>query len=87
MRTSGLAYVKSTIGAAIVGPHAGHQIEHAGERGAGGQCALRRALDDGTVGERIGERHADLEHVCAGARRARSSTARECARSGSPAVT
>ena len=41
-------------------------LDHA-ERGAqaaaGGQCALGCALNHGSIGERIGKRHADLEHV------------------------
>ncbi len=48
---------------AHVGAHGFHQLEDADQRRAAGQRALSGALDDGAVGERIGERHAQLDDV------------------------
>ena len=48
-------------------PQAPDQVEHAGQRRARGQRALRRPLDDRAVGQRIRKRHADLQDVGAGA--------------------
>ena len=60
--------MKSTIGASHRGAHA-PRPDRATPRSVvpGRQRPLGRALNDRTVGERIGERHADLEHVGAGA--------------------
>ncbi len=40
-----------------------HVVEHAVKRHAFRERALRRALDHGAVGHRVGERHAELDHV------------------------
>src|SRR5207253_7093830 len=45
------------------------ELEHAGERDAGGERALGGPLDDRSVGERVGERHAELDDVSTPARR------------------
>src|SRR5207253_4622528 len=45
------------------------ELEHPGERDARGECPLGCPLDDRSVGERVGERHAELDHVRALARR------------------
>ena len=52
-----------------------------------GQRAFGRALDDRAVGQRIRKRHADLEHVGAGALERQQNLARTLADPGSPAVT
>ena len=42
------------------------RVERPAQCHPAGQCPLGGALDHRTVGKRIGERHADLEHVGAG---------------------
>ena len=63
-----------------------HHLEHARQRGAAGERAQAGALDHRAVGERIGERHAELDDVGAALRRldhqARASSSSE----GSPAM-
>ena len=46
--------------------NAAHQIEDAGQRGAGFQRAFGGALNGGAVGERIAERNAQLDDIGAG---------------------
>ena len=75
-----------TIGAEIDGRSVFSIAEHACERRAGGQRPLGRPLDDRAVGQRIRERHADLEDVGAGLVEPLRISA-ERVRSGSPAVT
>ena len=53
---------------------------------AGGERALHRALDRRAVGGRIGERHAELDHVGAGAARGLDDRRSTSAGSGSPNV-
>ena len=57
-----------------------------GQRAARGRARSARALDDRAVGQRIGERHADLDDVGAGAVE-RAQDVADRSRSGSPAVT
>ncbi len=45
---------------------AAHEIDHAGERGAGFEGALGRALDSGPVGQRIAERNTEFDNIGAG---------------------
>ena len=49
---------------------AAHHVEGGVDRDAGLERALAGELDRGTVGHRIGERHAELDQVGAGARQA-----------------
>ena len=56
-----------TIGACELRPEALEQIQDPRQGGAGRQRALGRTLDHRAVGQRIRERHADLEHVGPGA--------------------
>jgi hypothetical protein len=63
----------------------GDQLEHARQRRACGERPARRALEDRSVGHRVGERHAELDRVRALATAARTSS-RVVATSGSPAV-
>ena len=64
-----------------------HRVEDHREPRAGAQRALRGALDGRAVGHRVGERHAQLDHVGA-VRHERAQHAGERGRGdGSPAVT
>ena len=64
----------------------GRQLEHAVERHPLLERALRARLDDRTIGERIGERHAELDHVGAGARRCLAAARASARDPGCPAV-
>ena len=50
-----------------LGADASNDLERAAERHAAGERPLARALNHRTIGQRIRKRHADLEHVRAGA--------------------
>ena len=56
-----------TIGATDPRRSSRDERQRGPQAAAGGQRALGRALDDRAVGQRIGKRHAHLEHVGAGA--------------------
>ena len=45
----------------------GRNSEHFGKRGAGAQRAFSRLLDDGTVGDGVGEGHAQFDEIGAAA--------------------
>ena len=75
-----------TIGAEIVGRMVLSMPQDVADIGSGGQRPLGGALNDGAIGQRIRERHADLEDVGAG-RSSRLMISADRDRSGSPAVT
>ena len=61
------------------------RVEHGADRGAGGERARRRRVDHRTVGQRVAERHAELDEV--GARRRRRRADRpEVSTSGKPPI-
>ena len=65
---------------------AAEQLEAIADPDAGGQRALRRGLDHRPVGDGIGERDPDLDHVGAAFDRARREARALVSRSGSPSI-